>query len=187
MAGGQNEVVIIEDLGSHVQNPLCATIKAPGLARQLLLLSDLLVYLLLLNNNFFLAWASSLDIVFNRGAFAYSSSNMLQENDRDKWDENTMAKKAILDKVYILKPHPPACRANFLSSKSRLGSLWVSCPNWNNNHCKVTTRHSFHSGVAFFKPESFAVPECGGCILPSVYPSSPAAQDIGSIVMGKAK
>ena len=55
MAGGQNEVVIIEDLGSHVQNPLCATIKAPGLARQLLLLSDLLVYLLLLNNNFFLA------------------------------------------------------------------------------------------------------------------------------------
>ena len=47
--------VIIEDLGSHVQNPLCATIKAPGLARQLLLLSDLLVYLLLLNNNFFLA------------------------------------------------------------------------------------------------------------------------------------
>ena len=185
MAGGQNEVVIIEDLGSHVQNPLCATIKAPGLARQLLLLSDLLVYLLLLNNNFFLAWASSLDIVFNRGAFAYSSSNMLQENDRDKWDENTMAKKAILDKVYILKPHPPACRANFLSSKSRLGSLWVSCPNWNNNHCKVTTRHSFHSWVAFFKPESFAVPECGGCILPSVYPSSPAAQDIGSI--GKAK
>ena len=136
MARGQNEVVIIEDLGSHVQNPLCATIKAPGLARQLLLLSDLLVYLLLLNNNFFLAWASSLDIVFNRGAFAYSSSNMLQENDRDKWDENTMAKKAILDKVYILKPHPPACRANFLSSKSRLGSLWVLCPNWN----KTATR-----------------------------------------------
>ena len=43
----------------------------------------------------------------------------------------------------------------------------------------------FFLELPFLKPESFAVPECGGCILPSVYPSSPAAQDIGSI--GKAK
>ena len=70
-------MVIIEHLSSHVQNPLHATIKAPSLARQLLL-SDLLVYLLVLTNNFFLTWASSLDIVFNSGAFAYSSSNMLR-------------------------------------------------------------------------------------------------------------
>ena len=54
MARGQNEVVIIEHLGSNVQNSLRATIKAPSLARQLLQLSDLLVYLLVLNNNFFL-------------------------------------------------------------------------------------------------------------------------------------
>ena len=54
MARGQNEVVIIEHLGRHVQNSLRATVKAPGLTRQLLLLSDLLVYLLVLNNNFFL-------------------------------------------------------------------------------------------------------------------------------------
>ena len=40
MARGQNEVVIIEHLGRHVQNSLRATIKAPSLARQLLL-SDL--------------------------------------------------------------------------------------------------------------------------------------------------
>ena len=76
MARGQNEVVIIEHLGRHVQNSLRATIKAPSLARHLLL-SDPLVYVLVLPNNFFLTWARSLDIVFNSGAFAYSSSNML--------------------------------------------------------------------------------------------------------------
>ena len=54
MARGQNEVVIIEHLGRHVQNSLRATVKAPSLTRQLLLLSDLLVYLLVLTNNFFL-------------------------------------------------------------------------------------------------------------------------------------
>ena len=52
--------------------------------------------------------------------------------------------------VHILKSHPPACCANFLSSKSRLGSLWVLWPNWNNDRFKVTTRHSFHSWVAIF-------------------------------------
>ena len=87
--------MIIEHLSSDVQNPLRATIKAPRLARQLLILSDVLVYLLVLTNNFFLTWASSLDIVFNSGAFAYSSSNILQENDRDEGVENTMAKKVI--------------------------------------------------------------------------------------------
>ena len=150
MARGQNEVVIIEHLGRHVQNSLCATIRAPSLTWQLLLLSDILVYLLVLTNNFFLTWASSLDIVFNSGAFAYSSSNMLQENDQDKGGENTMAKKVFLDNVYILKTHPPACCVNFLSSKSRLGSLWVLWPNWNNDRYNVTTRHSFHSWVAIF-------------------------------------
>ena len=150
MARGQNEVVIIEHLGRHVQNSLRATIKAPSLTRQLLLLSDLLVYLLVLNNNFFLTWASSLDIVFNSGAFAYSSSNMLQENDRDKGGEITMAKKVLLDNVDIMKTHPPACCTNLLSSKSRLGSLWVLCPNWNNDRYKVTTIHSFILELPFF-------------------------------------
>ena len=93
-------MVIIELFSSHVQNPLRATIKTSSPARQLPLLSDLIVYLLVLNNDFFLTWASSLDIVFNSGAFAYSSSNMLQENDQDGGGENTMAKKALLDKVY---------------------------------------------------------------------------------------
>ena len=36
MARGQNEVVIIEHLGRHVQNPLRATVKAPSLTHQLL-------------------------------------------------------------------------------------------------------------------------------------------------------
>ena len=98
-ARGQNEVVIIAHLSNHVQIPLCATIKTSSLARQLLLI-DPLVYILVLTNNFCLTWASSLDIVFNSGAFAYSSSNMLQENDQDKGGENTMAKKVLLDKVY---------------------------------------------------------------------------------------
>ena len=141
---------MIEHLSSQVQNPLRETIKAPSLARQLFLLNDLLVYLLVLTNNFFLTEASSLDIVFNSSAFAYSSFNMLQENDRDKGDENTMAKEALLDNVFILKIHPPACCDNFLSSKSRLGSRWVLCPNWNNVRYKVTWRHSFHSGDAIF-------------------------------------
>ena len=58
--------------------------------------------------------------------------------------ENIVAKKVLLNNVDILKTHPPACCANFLSSKSRLGSLWVLCPNWNNDRYKINTRHSFH-------------------------------------------
>ena len=64
--------------------------------------------------------------------------------------ENIVAKKVLLNNVNILKTHPPACCANFLSSKSRLGSLWVLWPNWNNDRFEVTTRHSFHSWIAIF-------------------------------------
>ena len=74
-----------------------------------------------------MTWASSFDIVFNSGAFAYSSSNMLQENDQDKGGENTMAKKALLDKAYILEsPSSMLRKLLIVQEQTRVSMSFVS-------------------------------------------------------------
>ena len=99
--------------------------------------------------------------------------------------ENTEAKKVLLENVIFRKL--TLQRAAQTSYRPRADSgLYGFCVQTETmTVSKSLLDILFILELPFFKPESFAVPECGGCILPSVYPSSPAAQDIGSI--GKAK